>query len=175
MHAGGNATLNICGTLSIFLLCPRMLQSVQRHSAIVLTVTVNGMQQIHPVIYLLLTVTVNGMQQIHPVIYLLLTVTVSGMQQIHPVIYLLLTVTVSGMQKLHPVIYLLLTVSVSGMQQIHPVDISPIKAQSQLIDYGLWGFYRVRCYATSRTVPGSINGGVTWNFFRGSFRQNHVP
>ena len=29
--------------------------------------TVNGIQQIHPVIYLLLTVTVNGMQQIHPV------------------------------------------------------------------------------------------------------------
>ena len=31
-----------------------------------------------------------------------------------------------------------------------------------------------RC-ATSRTVPGSIPGGVTWEFFRGSFRQNHVP
>ena len=31
-----------------------------------------------------------------------------------------------------------------------------------------------RC-ATSRTVPGSIRGGVTWDFFRGSFRQNHVP
>ena len=30
-----------------------------------------------------------------------------------------------------------------------------------------------RC-ATSRTVPGSIPGGVTWDFFRGSFRQNHV-
>jgi hypothetical protein len=42
------------------------------------------------VIYLLLTVTVNGMQQIHPVIYLLLTVSVNGMQQIHPVIFLLL-------------------------------------------------------------------------------------
>ena len=24
-------------------------------------------------------------------------------------------------------------------------------------------------------VPGSIPGGVTWDFFRGSFRQNHVP
>ena len=32
----------------------------------------------------------------------------------------------------------------------------------------------VRC-ATSRTVPGSISGGITWDFFRGSFRQNHVP
>ena len=31
-----------------------------------------------------------------------------------------------------------------------------------------------RC-TTSRTVPGSIPGGVTWDFFRGSFRQNHVP
>ena len=31
-----------------------------------------------------------------------------------------------------------------------------------------------RC-PTSRTVPGSIPGGVTWDFFRGSFRQNHVP
>jgi hypothetical protein len=56
----------------IFLLSPRMLQSVQRHSATVLTVTVNGTQQIR---------------------------------------------TASR--------------------------ISPIKAQSQLIDCGLWGFYRV--------------------------------
>ena len=32
----------------------------------------------------------------------------------------------------------------------------------------------VRC-ATCRTVPGSIYGGVTGDFFRGSFRQNHVP
>jgi len=31
-----------------------------------------------------------------------------------------------------------------------------------------------RC-PTSRMVPGSIPGGVTWDFFRGSFRQNHVP
>jgi len=31
-----------------------------------------------------------------------------------------------------------------------------------------------RC-ATSPTVPGSIPGGVTLDFFRGSFRQNHVP
>jgi hypothetical protein len=29
--------------------------------------------------------------------------------------------------------------------------------------------------ATSRMVPGSIPGGVTGNFFRGSPRQNHVP
>ena len=36
-----------------FLLSPRMLQSVRRHSAIVLTVTINGMQEIHPVIHLL--------------------------------------------------------------------------------------------------------------------------
>ena len=28
--------------------------------------------------------------------------------------------------------------------------------------------------ATNRTVLGSIPGGVTWDFFRGSFRQNHV-
>jgi len=32
----------------------------------------------------------------------------------------------------------------------------------------------MRC-ATSRTVPGSIPGGVTGDFFRGSFRQNHLP
>jgi hypothetical protein len=31
-----------------------------------------------------------------------------------------------------------------------------------------------RC-ATSRKVPGSISGGVTWDFSRGPFRQNHVP
>ena len=36
-------------------------------------------------VYLLLTITINGMQQIHPVIYLLLTVTINGMQHIHPV------------------------------------------------------------------------------------------
>jgi hypothetical protein len=33
----------------------------------------------------------------------------------------------------------------------------------------------LRHCATSRTVPGSIPGGVTWDFFRGSFGQNHVP
>ena len=33
---------------------------------------------------------------------------------------------------------------------------------------------RGRC-ATSRTVPGSIPGRVTWDIFCGSFRQNHVP
>jgi len=42
-----------------FLLSPRMLQSVRRHSAIVLTDTVNGMQEIHPVIYLLLKLNYN--------------------------------------------------------------------------------------------------------------------
>jgi hypothetical protein len=31
-----------------------------------------------------------------------------------------------------------------------------------------------RC-TTSRTVPGSISGGVTGDLFRGSFRKNHVP
>jgi len=36
-----------------------MLQSVRRHLAIVLTVTVNGMHQIHPVIYLLLKLNHN--------------------------------------------------------------------------------------------------------------------
>jgi len=30
-------------------LSPKMLQSVRRHSAVVLTVTVNGMEEIHPV------------------------------------------------------------------------------------------------------------------------------
>ena len=38
---------------------------------------------------------------------------------------------------------------------------------------GAWGSVVV---TTSRTVPGSIPGGVTGDFFfRGSFRQNHVP
>jgi len=32
----------------------------------------------------------------------------------------------------------------------------------------------IRC-ATSRTVPGSIPGGVIWDFYRGSFRQSLVP
>ena len=35
-----------------------------------------------------------------------------------------------------------LRVTLNGMQQIYPVDISPIKAQSQLIDCGFWGLYR---------------------------------
>ena len=33
----------------------------------------------------------------------------------------------------------------------------------------------LRHCATSRTVPGSIPGGVTGDFFRGSPRQNHAP
>jgi hypothetical protein len=41
------------GKAVVFLLLfPRMLQSVRRHSAIVLTVTVNGMQQIYTVVLL---------------------------------------------------------------------------------------------------------------------------
>jgi hypothetical protein len=40
---------------------------------------------------------------------------------------------------------------------------------------GAWGSVVVTSgYATSRTVPGSISGGVTGDFFRGSFRQNYV-
>ena len=35
-------------------------------------------------------------------------------------------------------------------------------------------FQYILCFH-SRTVPGSIPGGVTGNFYRGSFRQNHVP
>jgi hypothetical protein len=34
--------------------------------------------------------------------------------------------------------------------------------------------YWLRRCSTSRTVPESIPGGITWDFFRGSFRQNHV-
>jgi len=40
-------------TQNFLLLSPKMSQSVRRHSAIVLTVTVNGLKEIHPVIYLL--------------------------------------------------------------------------------------------------------------------------
>ena len=40
-------------TLKVFSPPPRILQSVRGHSAVVLTVTINGMQEIHPVIYLL--------------------------------------------------------------------------------------------------------------------------
>ena len=36
----------------IFIPSLYILQSVRGHSAIVLTVTINGMQEIHPVIYL---------------------------------------------------------------------------------------------------------------------------
>ena len=39
-----------------------------------------------------------------------------------------------------------------------------------LAKYWLW----FGC-ATSRKVPRSIAGDVTWDFFRSSFRQNHVP
>jgi len=39
-------------------------------------------------------------------------------------------------------------------------------------DWGAWGSVVVKAL---RTVPGSIPGGVTWDFFCGSFRQNHMP
>jgi hypothetical protein len=45
---------------------------------------------------------------------------------------------------------------------------------SQLVMYIYINTHISRC-ATSRTVPGSIPGGVTWDFFHGSFRQNRVP
>ena len=51
--------MTACPVESFFLISPRMLQSVRRHSAIVLTVTVNGMQETHPVIYLLLKLNHN--------------------------------------------------------------------------------------------------------------------
>ena len=35
--------------------------------------------------------------------------------------------------------------------------------------------YWLRRCATSRKVPGSIPGGVTWDFFPWYHRQNHVP
>jgi hypothetical protein len=38
---------------NLFIVSPKLLQSVQRHSAILLKVTNNGMQEIHPVIYIL--------------------------------------------------------------------------------------------------------------------------
>ena len=38
-------------SLNIFSLFPRMLQSVRRHSTVVLTVTTNGMQKLHTVMY----------------------------------------------------------------------------------------------------------------------------
>jgi len=45
--------------MTFLLLSPRMLQSVRRHSAVVLTVNTNGMQQLHAVIYLLLKLNHN--------------------------------------------------------------------------------------------------------------------
>ena len=38
---------------------------------------------------------------------------------------------------------------------------------------GAWGDVVVK--VTSRTVPGSIPGGVTGDIFRGTIRRNHVP
>jgi hypothetical protein len=35
--------------------------------------------------------------------------------------------------------------------------------------------YWLRRCTTNQTVPGSIHSGVTWDFFRGSYWQNHVP
>jgi len=43
----------IRGKVLLLLLSSRMLQSVRRHSAITLIVTINGIQEIHPVIRLL--------------------------------------------------------------------------------------------------------------------------
>jgi hypothetical protein len=37
-----------------------------------------------------------------------------------------------------------------------------------------WYLFLFSC-STCRTVQGSIPGGVTWDYFRGSFRQIHVP
>jgi len=54
MMVAATATVKI-----FFKLSPRLLQSVRKHSAIVLPVAVNGMQQIHPVIYLLLELNRN--------------------------------------------------------------------------------------------------------------------
>jgi hypothetical protein len=45
--------------------------------------------------------------------------------------------------------------------------------QNMLSKFYKWGLGLRRC-ATSRTVLGSIPGGVTSDFFRGSFRQSHV-
>jgi hypothetical protein len=43
----------ILSSWELFVLSPRMLQFVRRHSAFVLTFTINGMQEIHPVMCLL--------------------------------------------------------------------------------------------------------------------------
>jgi len=76
-------------------------------------------------------------------LYLLLTVTVNDMQQTHPADISPIEALLMACSRHIKLIYLLLTVTVNDIQQMHPVDISPIKAQSLLIDYGLWGFYRV--------------------------------
>jgi hypothetical protein len=60
------------------------------------------------------------------------------------------------------------------MKLFFVLDSSPSLISASFSQYiGVWGSVVVK--ATSRTVPGSIPGGVTGNFFRGSFRQNHVP
>ena len=63
-------------------------------------------------------------------------------QQVLHILLLLLLLLISPrmLQSVRRHSSILLTVTVNGMQQIHPADISPIKARSQLIDYGLWGF-----------------------------------
>jgi hypothetical protein len=61
--------------------------------------------------------------------------------QVQPHLHFLLSLRMLQSVLRHSAI--VLTIIVNGMLQVHPVDISPIKAQSQLIVYGLWGFYRV--------------------------------
>ena len=71
---------------------------------------------------------------------------------------------------------IVLIVTVNGMQQIYPVDISPIKAQSQSIVYGLWGFptsqdryhlyrYLLRLTRQQNLIPCLMRPNASFSYF----------
>jgi hypothetical protein len=56
------------------------------------------------------------------------------------------------------------------------LSVGACQFERSILSVGAWGSVVVTSgCATSRTVPESFPGGVTGDFFRGSFRQNHVP
>jgi hypothetical protein len=49
------------------------------------------------------------------------------------------------------------------------------KKKKKEIIYGCWGSIVVKALRYWSDGPWIDPGGVTWDFLRGSFRQNHVP